>query len=56
MRFRIWRERQTRVLPLSGDGPLAVHEGEVVVVAVVDSLDAALDALKEIEGRQRGKR
>jgi hypothetical protein len=47
MRYRIATAPAARVLPTL-DGPLAVTEGEVVIVAVVEDYERAVELMRQM--------
>lgn len=52
MRYRIATAPAARVLPTL-DGALAVHEGDIVLVAVVDDFADAVAVMAELERRRK---
>lgn len=50
MRARIWTSPHTQVLP-TFDGPLQVHPGDVVVVAIVRSVADAAGLVADVQRR-----
>lgn len=48
MKFRAWQETQQVRSIMTGEGPLAAHKGDVVIVAVVERWDDAAAAMAAI--------